>query len=292
MTDDYAKRLEAQWEAEEKLYALPATNDTLPFLFLPKIMTESFLPRKRTQDREIHRSYRNVSLTVRTIDGGTLPFGVVARKLLLFFSTRAIQEKNRCITLGMSERELMEHLGIARNHRASRNLRHQVKRLSKLTTEIHYEPRNGRKIEYQGVIFSQIELERDSKQLPLWASQVVFSRDYYDAIGKRANPFNTAQIAGIEGAFALDLFLWLAIRLPNAHRGELQWLSIDELMAQFAFGSTNKYTFSKSMERALVSVRRVFPAIKKTVRWDSKRYRLGISYTGDLVNLKRSGDGW
>ncbi len=43
MTDDYAKKLEAQWEAEEKLYALPATNDTLPFLFLPKIMTESFL---------------------------------------------------------------------------------------------------------------------------------------------------------------------------------------------------------------------------------------------------------
>ena len=279
-------KLEAKWAAEEKLYALPTANETLPFLFLPKVMTESFLPRKRTVKREMERSYRNVKLTVRTIDGGTLPYGAVARKLLLFFSTRAIQEKYRHVQFGMSERELMEHLGIARNHKASLNLRHQVKRLSKLTCEIHYEPYAGRKVEYQGVVFSQIALEKDEEQLPLWASEVIFSQDYFDAIGKRANPFNTAQIAGLESAFALDLFLWLALRLPRAKR-ETQWLSTRELMPQFAFGATNKYTFSKSMERALVSVRRVWPSTKKTVKWDAKRFRLGISYTADLVDLKK-----
>lgn len=287
---DYLTKLESKWAEEDKLYALPTTNETLPFLFLPKVMTESLLPRTRTKDREINRSYQNVKITVRTIDGGTLPFGAVARKLLLFFSTRAIQEKNRHIFLGMSERELMDNLGIARNHKASLNLRHQVRRLSKLTCEIHYEPRNGRKIEYQGVIFSQIALEKDDKQLPLWASEVVFSHDYFEAIGKRANPFNTAQIAGIESAFALDLFLWLAIRLPRAKR-ERQWLDVSELMAQFAFGSTNKYTFSKSLQRALKSVRVVFPGAREAVKWDAKRFRLGISYTSDLVDLKQQSYG-
>lgn len=284
-------KLMEKWAQEEKLYALPTANEAIPFLFLPKVMTECFLPRRRTKDREIHRAYRNVSITVRTIDGGTLPFGAVARKLLLFFSTRAIQEKSRHILLGMSERELMEHLGIARNHKASLNLRHQVKRLSKLTAEIHYEPLAGKKVEYQGVIFSQIALERDSQQLPLWASEVIFSRDYFEAIGKRANPFNTSQIAGLESAFALDLFLWLAIRLPRASR-ERQWLGLSELMPQFAFHGTSKYVFSRSMQRALVSVARIWPSTKKAVKWDAKQYRLGIQYTSDLVDLKPQKYGW
>ena len=288
---DYITNLEKKWADEEKVFALPPTDETLPLLFLPRVMNESVLPRKRSREKEIVRSYRNTQIKVRTIDNGALPYGVVARKLLLFFSTRAIQEKNRHIRLGMSEREVMEHLGIARNHKASLHLRNQVKRLSKLTVEIDYRPTHGKRIEYQGVLFSQIVLEKEEKQLPLWASEVIFSRDYFDAIGKRANPYNTSQIAGLESAMALDLFLWLAIRLPQASR-EWKSLSFDHHLApQFCFGSQTKYTFSKSIQRALQSVYAVWPGAKKSVIWDKKAYSLKIRYAGDLVDLKPS-KGW
>ena len=294
--DAYIQDLEKRWAEEENLLALPETNDTLPFLFLPRVMNESVLPRKRTQQREIHRSYRNVSMRVRTIDHGPLPYGVTARKLLLFFSTRAIQEKDRHIRLGMSEREVMEHLGIARNHKASKLLRNQVKRLSKLTVEIDYRPKNSKRIEYQGVIFSRIVLEREEEQLPLWASEVVFSRDYFDAIGKRANPFNTSQIARLDSAFSVDLFLWLALRLPRATR---EWQSLEfyrDLAPQFCFTTPgkphNKYVFSKSIKRALENIYRVWPAARQAVKWCDTTYELGIRYTGDLVDLKPAPGGW
>mgnify|MGYP000422940405 FL=1 len=286
--DNYLTDLEKKWAEEDKLIALPETNETLPLLFLPRVMNESVLPRKRTHDKEILRSYRNTSMRVRTIDNGSLPYGVVARKLLLFFSTRAIQDKNRHIKLGMSEREVMNHLGIARNHKSSLNLRNQVRRLSKLTVEVDYRPKGSRRVEYQGVIFSQIVLERDDKQLPFWASEVIFSRDYYDAIGKRANPYNTSQVAGIDGAFAMDLFLWLAIRLPQASR-EWKSLHVWDLVSQFHFGKitpNTKYVFSKGIQRALQSIYRVWPAAKESVQWNKKTYRLKIRYTGDLVDLK------
>lgn len=290
--------LEAKWAAEDDLYALPPQNDTLPLLFLPRVMNESVLPRKRTQNREVERIYRNLSMRVRTIDNGPLPYGVVARKLLLFFSTRAIQEQSRSVALGMSERELMDHLGIARNHKASRHLRNQVRRLSKLTVEIDYRPKDGKRIEYQGVVFSQIVLERDEEQLPLWASEVVFSQDYYAAIGKRANPYHTSQIAALESAFALDLFLWLALRLPTASR-DYSRLSFEEHLApQFCFPSSkpsarpyNKYVFSKSISRALQSIYRVWPASREAVKWCGKSYTLKIRYCPDLVSLKEQA-GW
>ena len=287
------KEMITRWQRDDELLALNPPNELLPLLFYPRILTESFLPKKRTYERELVRNYHNVKVSVRTIDGGILPFGVMARKLLIYFTTRATQLKSRTVKLNVTEKDLFDVLGMSRNLKSTKHLRTQIKRLAALTIEIDYKPNKAKRILYRGVVFSRIQLECDDEQLPMFASEIEFAEDFYKHVASRCMPFQTHHLARLNSSLSLDLYLWLAIRLPNIRHGEDVKLSISQLAEQFGRcdSPVNVHNLSRSIQTALERIFSVWGGVDESVSYDRKKMILKLRYSPDLVPLKRQASG-
>ena len=286
---DYDKRLLEEWERQESEVSLISPNyDRLPHLYLPRLLTSSILPRRRTKDTEVVRENRDLRFVVRTIDGSPLPYGAIARKLLLFFATRSCLERSRRVVVGKSENELLETLGIAKTGSIHRRLRAQIRSLAALSVEIDFKPNEKQQVIYRGVVFSHIWLTRDENQLPMWASEIEFSRDFYDVVCRRYNPYPREQIASLSSAFSLDVFLWLANRLPEITPSKPSFITLHQLYSQFAFSSSsgNLYNFEKCFLKALKSVGSVWKNLDSYAHYCRKSKMIKLESHPELVERK------
>ncbi len=298
------KAMLREWEGEDEVLALDTPASALPLLYLPRILTERMLPPRRSSITEVIREYGNVSIRLSTIDGKQLPFGAMAKKLLIYFCSRATQEKSRTVDMGATEKKLFSILGMSKTAKSKRLLREQIQRLAALTIVIRYEPNKRKKIIYRGVLFSsiQLEMEMPEAQLPLfrnssfYASKIEFANDFYESIiAHKCMPFRRDMIAKLDFAFSLDLFLYLSVRLPNINHGKEVRLRAEHLVAQFAYPDAKfrMSEFSRSFEKALERVQSIWAEAKQSVSYDRKSKVLTMRYTKDLVPLKEeAARGW
>jgi hypothetical protein len=270
-----------RWAEEDAKLAALETQPPLSLLFYPRVLTESFLPRRSARTTSLERTYRNISVAVRNAEG-PLPYGVLPRKFLLFCATQAIKSKSRQLVLP-SERELFTMLGIPRCSKNQKSMRNQIRRLASTYIQISYFPNNRRVLEHRGMIFESIVLEQDDYQLPLFSSHIVFSETFYNTVLKTVNPFHGDMIAQLSSALSLDVFLWLSIRLPNVVPEKTDKMTFNQLYEQFAQPGERKDNFLLAFKNALDKVGEVWPQVKESVSLIGKTVEL--RYARDLVPL-------
>lgn len=194
-----------------------------------------------------------------------LPFGPRARLLLLHLSAIAVKTQSPVVEVSDSFTAFARDLGIATSGRNLRTLRDQVSRMSVVSMRLAKHSDGWAEV-FQGSVFRRLVAETpdDHRQLPLWASEVEFSQEYYESLIANAVPLRREAIQALKhSARAMDIYSWLAHRLYRVE-GTLR-LSWSALSYQFGDPSKENRMWKSAFKAALKQVLVVYPEAKVDV---------------------------
>jgi len=188
-----------------------------------------------------------------------LPYGPRARLLLLHLSAIAVKTKSPVVQVSDSFTAFARDLGIATNGRNLRSLRDQINRMSVVSMRLAKHSNEWAEV-FQGSVFRRLVAETpdDPRQIPLWASEVEFSYEYFNSLVRNAVPLRREAIQALKhSSRAMDIYSWLAHRLYRVD-GELK-LSWSSLSYQFGDPSKENRMWKSAFKTALEQVLVVYP---------------------------------
>lgn len=195
-----------------------------------------------------------------------VPYGAKARLILVYLMTEGI--KSRSISLGKSMTAWIRSLGIpvTGGERGSiRAIREQALRISRCSFTFQWDHAETQ----ESVIHDQQLVEGG---LHLWAADegtffpkaIVLTPQFYDHLRNHAVPLDPRAIAYLKGSpLCLDLYVWLAHRLPRLSRSiEIPW---SVLAQQFGAAYQATAAFAYRVKAILPDVLAVYDGAKVDV---------------------------
>lgn len=242
--------------------------------FSHSVLCQVGIPRKHTPERRYERSNGNLSLLVEagSLWNGLwwieqpLPYGAIPRLVLVHISTEAVKTRSRVIDMGDSMRRFLLELGIQPTGGARGGytaLRRQMQALAacRMTlgmtdgakaTTIDAKPIKR----FDAWIFNGHE---DGAQRTLWPGELELSEDFYDTLTQHAVPLDYRALGALKhSALALDIYTWLAHRLPRVGNPMGSKVSWSNLKDQFGQDYGRSKDFKKSFRHALKQVETVY----------------------------------
>jgi hypothetical protein len=242
--------------------------------FSHTVLCQVGLPRKSTPLRRYERTNGNRSLLVEagSLWNGLswieqpLPYGAIPRLVMVHISTEAVRTKNRVIDVGDSMRQFLTQLGLHPTGGARGGytaLRKQMQALAacRMTlgmtdgakaTTIDAKPIKR----FDAWIFNG---HHDGSQRTLWPGELELSEDFFDTLTRHAVPLDYRALAALKhSALALDIYTWLAHRLPRVtvpSGTKVSWVNLKE---QFGQDYQESKDFKKAFRNALRQVCTVY----------------------------------
>lgn len=243
-------------------FSVPPQGEEITFLHT--VFCAAGLPRRRFAGREFMRVNGAASLTVQAghIDEGAgivardVPHGVMPRLLLAWLTSQVAGSSWRQseIDLGDTPRELLRQLGLEGQGARYDALRKSLFDLAAAKFTFGWRGRTSSRILV--------------RELAIWGSpggaRLVLSEDFLGDLRKHAVPLDHRALIELSGsAFALDLYLWLAQRLPRLQGAlPLSWESLRLQLGQEFQGLRPSDDFRKKAAPALREVLKVYPAAR------------------------------
>ena len=242
--------------------------------FSHTVLCQVGLPRKHTAERRYERTNGNRSLLVEagSLWNGLqwtdqpLPYGAIPRLVLVHISTEAVRIRSRVIDMGDSMREFLLQLGLQPTGGARGGytaLRKQMQALAacRMTlgmtdgakaTTIDAKPIKR----FDAWTFNG---HQDGSQRTLWPGELELSEDFYDTLVQHAVPLDYRALAALKhSALALDIYTWLAHRLPRVSSPLGTKVSWANLKDQFGQDYGRSKDFKKQFRHALRQVCTVY----------------------------------
>lgn len=246
--------------------------------FLHSALCAMSLPTKRPKDdtQPIVREDGKYALAInprpilQTVDGKPVlrslgvPFGAYPRVALIYLLSQAVTKRSRDVYLGRNFTEWMRRLGyqtVSYGPRGTANLmREQVDRLLACEWQIRWEGNNSGdsafavrdvKIsnEYAG------SLDRNGA----FAREIRMSEQFYAHLVDHAVPLNEVAIRELKGTpTALDLYTYLAYRLPRISGSRVQVISWEQLAKHLGNNADSK-RFRQTVRETMQLVSAVYP---------------------------------
>ena len=195
-----------------------------------------------------------------------VPYGSVARLILLFLQTEALRTNSREVELGGSLRQWMTKIGAGIGGANARAVRDQAERISRcrLTFHIHGSGKVG--LVNQSIVDRALFIEEGGggRQGRLSLDTAKLSEGFFDQLKKHPVPLEEAAIRAISNnPAAIDAYLWLAYRLHVLSGDKLvTWAA---LKGQFGNSYRELYHFKPRFAHALALAMAVYPAAKVDV---------------------------
>lgn len=246
--------------------------------FLHSALCAMSLPTKRPKDdtQPIIREDGRYALAInprpvlQTVDGKSVfkslgvPFGAYPRVALIYLLSQAVTKQSRDVYLGRNFTEWMRRLGyqtVSYGPRGTANLmREQVDRLLACEWQIRWDGQDAGdnafavrdvKIsnEYAG------SLDRNGA----FAREIRMSEAFYSHLVDHAVPLNEVAIRELKGIpTALDLYTYLAYRLPRITSGKGHIISWDQLAKHLGNEADSK-RFRQTVRETMQIVSAVYP---------------------------------
>lgn len=200
------------------------------------------LPHKQIEELTWLRQAGGVKLLVESGRDGDqrpvgIPYGSVARMILLYLQTEAVKTRSRDIPLGRSMNQWLSSLGIDSGGRQYQLVREQSKRLSLCRLTFYRESANATMISNGSFVRDAIlpSSNAEEGQLTLWQESVRLDEGFYQSLLDHPMPVREAAIREIGGrSMAIDIYIWLAYRLHVLDKPtQISWAA---LYAQFGGG--------------------------------------------------------
>jgi hypothetical protein len=222
------------------------------------------LPHKRIEEPEWIRDGADVRLRIesgKTHDGTAVgvPFGYVARLILLYLQTEAIKTRSREVELGRSMHSWLKAMGLNSGGKGYEAVREQSRRLSLCRLTFYRLGEGGEAVMNGGFVREAILPSRDTgTQLSLWRETVVLDEVFYESLIRHPLPVREAAIRAMAGrSMAIDLYIWLAYRLHHLVRPtRVPWPA---LYRQFGAGFALQRQFKAHAREALALALSAYP---------------------------------
>jgi Plasmid encoded RepA protein len=192
-----------------------------------------------------------------------VPYGSVARLILLFLQTEALKKNTREVELGGSLRQWLSKIGASIGGSNARAVRDQAERISRcrLTFHIHGSGRVGlvnQSIVDRALFIEDVGTQRQGK---LSLETAKLSEGFFEQLKKHPVPIEEAAIKAISNnPAALDVYLWLAYRLHVLSGDKL--VTWKALKAQFGASYKELFHFKPRFAQAIALATAVYPDAK------------------------------
>ena len=238
------------------------------------------LPHKRTDAMEWVRDGADIRLRIesgKNHDGvaAGIPFGYVARLILLYLQTEAIKTKSREVELGRSMHSWLKAMGLNSGGKGYEAVREQSRRLSLCRLTFYKLTDGGEAVLNGSFVREAILPARDTgNQFSLWRETVLLDEVFYESLVRHPLPVRESAIRAMAGrSMAIDLYVWLAYRLHHLTRAtRVPWPAV---YRQFGAGFALPRQFKAHAREALALALAAYPEAQ--VRVDDEALTLSPS---------------
>lgn len=200
---------------------------------------------------------------LRLIDGRQqlqilgVPFGSLPRLILIHIMTEAVRSRQRQIRLGASFTDWLRRMGyrtISYGPRGSATLvRQQLDRLLACEWMIRWDGQDANGSQEFGI--KEIKLTNEyvgtDAASGAFTREILLTEGFYEHLREHAVPLNEHAIRQLrDSATALDLYTWLAYRLPRIGKARPAVLSWQQLAVHFGNDGTNIRKFRQTVRDA------------------------------------------
>lgn len=168
-----------------------------------------------------------------------VPFGAIARLILIYLQSEALRTGSRDVALGRSLRDFLGRLGVSVGGKTTKLVREQADRISRCRLSFHF-TRNGTSVLVNQNIVDIAMFVDDpgagqAGQGDLFVETARLSESFFQQLRQHAVPLDEAAIRHIRNSsMALDVYCWLAYRLHALPESKL--ISWTALATQFGAG--------------------------------------------------------
>jgi len=186
-----------------------------------------------------------------------VPYGSLPRLVLIHIMTEAVRNKSRHVELGNNFTDWMRRLGfrtVSYGPRGSATLiRQQLDRLLACEWMIRWDSDPAQAQREFGV--KEIKLTNEyvgvDRRNGSFVREIFLTEGFFDHLRKHAVPLNEHAIRQLrDSATALDLYTWLAYRLPRINQKRPATLSWQQLAVHFGNDRTNIRKFRQTVREA------------------------------------------
>jgi hypothetical protein len=186
-----------------------------------------------------------------------VPYGSLPRLVLIHIMTEAVRKKSRQVVLGTSFTDWMRQMGfrtISYGPRGSATLiRQQLDRLLACEWMIRWEHDSASGEKEFGI--KEIKLTNEyagvDRKNGSFLREIKLTEGFYEHLRKHAVPLNEHAIRQLrDSATALDLYTWLAYRLPRINPKRPATLSWQQLAVHFGNDGNNIRKFRQTVREA------------------------------------------
>lgn len=247
--------------------------------FLHTVLAQCSLPYREPAERDYIRENGRVSLMLQSgylLDPVTqrpqlqgLPYGAKPRLLLIHLCTEAVRRQSPTVPVGDSMSAFMRDLGLAvsggKNGSIGR-FKEQLNRLaaSRMQFIIRRDDQRATVLNPAPVISSMdLWFPADPKQRVMWQSEVTLSGEFFASLQGSALPLDPRAIRALQhSARALDVYSWLAHRLPRVRNTAGERVSWQALKSQFGPDLSDPKKFKRDFLQAMRQALSVYSRAK------------------------------
>jgi hypothetical protein len=247
-------------------HIVPGSDDVT---FTHAVFAQCFLPlRKLPNDQKFHEVRHGRAALL--IDAGRLlnpatgafeqmdvPSGSAARIALAHINNHIIRSRGLqealSVPMGESLRDFMDYQGLTVAGTSGKELTRQVHNLAaaRITLGL-WSGTRARQVNTQIAEAIDFWLEKDRRQRTLWQPLMQVSEPYARAVREHCVPHDMRAITGLyKNTRAMDIYVWLAYRLPKITKRAPIFIRYDDLKPIFGTGVLDPYKFRQVFKRAL-----------------------------------------
>jgi Plasmid encoded RepA protein len=266
----YAK-LDALIDASKQIANVSA-KDSSGTVFVPRHLAKISLPHSKSNDSKYVITSGSMEMTLLTASSLGLPYGSIARLILIFLTTQAVFTKSPEIVFDGSFTSFMRNFGIRATGGRKGNIsgfRNQLERILSTSIFTKY---------YGDVPISSLNTVVAEKTENWWSARHengLYSRQLRVTIGNglfkdirtSAVPVDMRALRALKGSsLAIDIYIWLTHRMSNLKSIATRPIPWNRLQEQFGPGfqkdSKGLANFKKNFKQQLRMVRAVYPDAK------------------------------
>ena len=231
---------------------------------------QTALPHRRPADNAAIWKLETDSMTllvepgIRVAPGGApvhvgVPFGAIARLILIYLQSEALRTGSRDVELGGSLRAFLGRLEISVGGKTTTLVREQAERISRCRLTFHAARRGGSVLVNQNIVDVAMFVtgEGEDGQGSLFVETARLSETFFQQLRQHAVPLDEAAIRHIHNSsMALDVYCWLAYRLHSLSADKpISWAA---LAGQFGAGIKLRKHFKPAFTESLALAQAVY----------------------------------
>jgi hypothetical protein len=230
------------------------------------------LPHKRIDEALWRREGHRITLLVesgrhRNGEFIGVPYGSIARLILLYLQTEAVRTNSPEVELGRSMKSWMGRMSLTTGGRTYQLVTEQARRISGCRLTFFTDRENGAETRHNGAFVQDaISLSGvvDDDQPTLWQDRVRLDQGFWRSLRDHPVPVREEAIKAIgTRSLAIDVYIWLAYRLHALPKSTMvSWPAVHgQFGAGFRLVRQIKPTFLEALTLALA----VYPEARVSV---------------------------